>query len=1330
MTELTTPEITPEMTPEEINTTDEATATKSSAFQEAHLRLNAPLAALATLDWEKIAYATFILLALVTRLWSLGDRVMSHDESLHTQFSLQHFRGDGYNHTPLMHGPFLFHITPLFYWLFGVSDFSARLPVALFGVVLVALPYLLRPWLGKIGALFTSFFFLISPFVTYYSRYIRHDIYVIMWAMIIFIATWYYLRERDEKYLWWFAGGLALMYSTKEVSFIYTAIFGSFLVIRLLVRLWPHDWFRRALPKMRVAFLVLLASLILLGAGFGGLRLLDRDGAETATTTTPEDDQPFAADPDQEQTTVTQPDETTTQRILHFLQVAGALTLGVAVFLAARELRPHADDYGEFDLILLFSTLILPMLAAFLVYLAGYDPRDYTINSCQIAGQESMTALQLLLARAGNGVCWSAFLSSGIVRSGIFLLVLLVISVWVGLWWDRRRWMIAAVIFHSIFFVLHTSVFTNPGGWASGMYDSLAYWLEQQEVQRGNQPWFYYFFIVPFYEFLPLIFSLLAIRLWAKRHRVNRILGYWVPLTLLSLLIYSFANWAINRPAVLAGQPTSDLVAILLAAALFLGGVLYWYFVHQRRVKAAYDLGRSWRGLVEPEALVGFVPMLVWWLLLDWVAYSVAGEKMPWLSTHFVIPMALLGGWYFQEKLSTVDSRELLSGRLFLSVGLIILFIGSAFLALRPLLLGEIQLGNQALANLTRIGQFLGAAVLAGAAFYLLRQFSARLSAPLRHRAWVLGVFAVLSLLTMRFTYMANWPNADYVREFMVYAHAAPAVKEVVLPQLETLSERLHGDKSIRVAWSDDGTWPIQWYLHDYPNRFYGGPNPSAGITDYPVVIVGHRDLDAYEAFLRDRDYEKHDYIFLWWPMEDYRKIGWNGLFGLTDFPDPNTGSTNTGRGILSANVRQALWNIFFYRDYTKYSEVFGGTHTDGNWPLRAELRLYIKRDVLANLWDYGAGAARIEPPIDPYAEGELTLTPDLIIGAGGISDVQLSRPRNLALGPDGNLYVLDSGNHRVVVFNNAGQILNNWGSQGSAPGQFNEPWGVAVDEEFVYVADTWNHRIQKFTLDGEYVTTIGQSGSIADMGQESGGYFFGPRSVLLLPDNQILVTDTGNHRLQLFDRDGNLIRVIGQQGVNPGQFNEPVGLASDSLNQIYLADTWNARIQRFTPNLLPDINWEIDGWEGDSTENKPYLAVDSAGRVYATDPENFRVLIFDANGQYLARFGQAGSGIDSFGLPNGIAIDDDDNVYIADAQNNRILRFPAIDFGDVVPSSGDAETLPDTELETEVGEDESLPDDGGLSDDAVLPGEDDDGSGGEALPEEDESLLPTPTEQ
>ena len=116
------------------------------------------------LDWEKTIYLLFIIVAIVTRMWALGDRVMSHDESLHTQFSYQFFDGQGYQHTPLMHGPFLFHITSISYWLFGDSDFAARLPVAVFGIILVVMPYLLRSWLGRVGALFTSFIFLISPF--------------------------------------------------------------------------------------------------------------------------------------------------------------------------------------------------------------------------------------------------------------------------------------------------------------------------------------------------------------------------------------------------------------------------------------------------------------------------------------------------------------------------------------------------------------------------------------------------------------------------------------------------------------------------------------------------------------------------------------------------------------------------------------------------------------------------------------------------------------------------------------------------------------------------------------------------------------------------------------------------------------------------------------------------------------------------------------------------------------------------------------------------------------------------------------------------------------
>lgn len=1260
-----------------------------------------PLAAALSLDWEKVAYASFIILALVTRLWGLGDRVMSHDESLHTQYSLQYVRGDGYSHTPLMHGPLLFHVTALFYWLFGATDFASRLPVALLGVVLVAIPFFLRRWLGRVGALVTSFLFLISPFITYYSRYIRHDIYVIMWAMIVFIASWYYLRQRKEKYLLWFAAGLALMFSTKEVAFIYVAIFGSFLAARLALRLWQADLFQQARPQLRRPLLALAAAVLLLAVGFAGLHVEERTAAPATATATATDDQGFAADPNAaEQTTATTADEGFVRQMLHWLQVAGALGVAGAVFLFARALRPRIDEFPEFDLIALYSTLILPLIAPFLVTLAGVPVRDYTINRCELAGQASMSQFQYWLAQLTNPTCLQALLSSNVVIYGFFVVIVAAAAVAAGLWWNRRRWIAAAILFHTIFFLLHTSVFTNPTGWFSGLYDSLAYWLEQQGVERGSQPSFYYLFIVPFYEFLPLVIALLAIRLWAVRNRLNKIVSYWITLILLTLLAYSFSNWIINRPIILDGGTPSNLAALIVAGVLFFAGVVYWFMVRQQQLRDEYRLGRSWSGLIDGDALVEFIPSVIWWFLLTWVAYSVAGEKMPWLSTHFVIPMALLGGWYLNEKLTNVDAAALRDRHALILLGLIGVFLAAAFVALSSLLLGEFRLGDQNVENLRTLGRFLGGVVVAGGLFYLIREVGKRVNRPIRRRAWLLGALSVLALLTIRFTYMANWPNADYATEFIVYAHAAPAVKESILPRIENLSMRMHGDKSIKVAWGDDGTWPMQWYLRNYPNRLFAGKNPSASIRDYPVVVAGQRDWANFEPFLDDDEYIKEDYIFLWWPTEEYRKIGWNALFGLAEQRD-DEGNAKTGRGVLNPEVRQALWNIFFHRDYDKYGEVFGGNYTPSQWPLRAPLRLYIRRDAVAHLWDYGVGAASIEPPVDPYTEGERQLTPDLVIGAGGLHAGELLTPRNLAIGPEGNVYVLDSGNHRVAVFDSNGQLLRDWGGFGTEPGQFNEPWGIAVDDSFVYVADTWNHRVQKFTLDGELVTTFGQSGTTAELGAESGGFFFGPRSIALLPDDRLAVTDTGNHRLQIFDRDGNFIRVAGGAGAQAGLFNEPVGLAR-SDNGVYLADTWNARIQLLTTELSPVLEWPIDGWEGDSTENKPYLAVDSGGRVYATDPENFRVLIFDAEGEYLGRFGQPGAELDRLGLPNGIAIDDADNVYITDARNNRVLRFPALEFEDTSIPAGDEE--PDVMEEAPAEEEEES--NGGAIEPTATPGE------------------------
>ncbi|MDT8307748.1 MAG: TIGR03663 family protein, partial [Anaerolineae bacterium] len=1111
------------------------------------------LTRLLLVDWEKIAYLVLILLALVTRLWGLGERVMSHDESLHTQYSLQYYNGEGYRHTPLMHGPFLFHITALTYWLIGASDFSARLPVALLGVVLVVMPYFLRRWLGRYGALATSVLFLISPYITYYSRYIRHDIYVITWAFIIFVATWYYLRRGQERHLWWFAGALALLFATKEVAFIYVAIFGSFLIGRVIVRLLQEQWFHNAMPRLRNPVIVLAVAMLLATAGFAGLRLQSGEVAAIETPTqTAEAEQGFASDPNATPAGEAEPSTTTgLTPVLRWLQVIGVLGVGLAFLLAAQALRPQLDNFPEFDLIVLYSTLVLPMVSPFLMVLAGINPTDYSLTTCEIAsGTSALRSLYLqFLCVAG----------SNLMRIAVFVVLTLAISIAVGLWWNRRRWIVAAAIFHTIFFLLYTSVFTNPPGWASGVVGSLGYWLEQQEVQRGSQPWFYYFFVTPFYEFLPLILSLLAIRLWAKRHRLSAILSYWITLIVAALLVFSLGRWLINRPVVASGGEMDSTVALLLAVLVIGAGAAYWFIVRQPRVREQLALGRSWRGLVAPNELVGFVPALIWWLLLTWVAYSVAGEKMPWLSTHFVIPSALLGGWYLNARLADLEPSVLRSRRFWQFTVLVAVFLGGALFAVRPLIVGEFRLGSQELDSLRSLGTFLGALLVAGLLYYLVRYAALGVDPVLRRRAWLFAPLLLLALLTIRFNYMANGPNADYATEYMVYAHAAPAVKDVVMARIDDLSFRLHGDRSMRVAWGDDGTWPMQWYLKDYPNRVFVGATPSASITEFPVVVAGHRDLANFEAFLAGDDYIAEDHIFLWWPMEEYRNISWNAVFGLRDIPDPETGSRSTGRGILNADARQALWNIFFHRDYGKYGEVFGGDYRAGSWPLRAQLRLYIKRDVLANLWDFGATAMAVTPPFDPYAAGELTLTPNLVIGAGAGEEPSLMAPRNVAIGPDGAIYILDTGNHRVAVFDDQGRVLDAWGGQGAEPGRFNEPWGIAVDDEYVYVADTWNHRIQKFTLDGELVTTFGELGMLADVGTDSGGFFFGPRSVALLPENQLAVTDTGNHRIQVFDRDGTFLRIAGSQGPQLGQLNEPVGMATGG-GWLFLADTWNAR--------------------------------------------------------------------------------------------------------------------------------------------------------------------------
>jgi predicted membrane-bound mannosyltransferase len=90
--------------------------------------------ALPNITNEIVLFVMVLLLAFITRFYNLEARVMSHDESLHTYFSWLLYRGQGYEHSPMMHGPFQFHVVALTYFLFGASDFTSRIPSVLFSI--------------------------------------------------------------------------------------------------------------------------------------------------------------------------------------------------------------------------------------------------------------------------------------------------------------------------------------------------------------------------------------------------------------------------------------------------------------------------------------------------------------------------------------------------------------------------------------------------------------------------------------------------------------------------------------------------------------------------------------------------------------------------------------------------------------------------------------------------------------------------------------------------------------------------------------------------------------------------------------------------------------------------------------------------------------------------------------------------------------------------------------------------------------------------------------------------------------------------------------------
>lgn len=174
--------------------------------------------------------------------------------------------------------------------------------------------------------------------------------------------------------------------------------------------------------------------------------------------------------------------------------------------------------------------------------------------------------------------------------------------------------------------------------------------------------------------------------------------------------------------------------------------------------------------------------------------------------------------------------------------------------------------------------------------------------------------------------------------------------------------------------------------------------------------------------------------------------------------------------------------------------------------------------------------------------------------------DTPLSHPHGNKIDENGNIYVTDQNNQRVVKFSNNGTFITSWGSQGEGNGEFNMPWDVAVDKnDHVYVPDYGNNRIQIFSDDGTFIREFGTEGQ----GQ---GQFNHPAVIAFDDFGNIYVTDSDNLRVQVFSYNGTFLTMFGTEGQGQGQFLKPESIAVDSQGRVYVADTSNNNVQLFEP--------------------------------------------------------------------------------------------------------------------------------------------------------------------
>jgi len=277
----------------------------------------------------------------------------------------------------------------------------------------------------------------------------------------------------------------------------------------------------------------------------------------------------------------------------------------------------------------------------------------------------------------------------------------------------------------------------------------------------------------------------------------------------------------------------------------------------------------------------------------------------------------------------------------------------------------------------------------------------------------------------------------------------------------------------------------------------------------------------------------------------------------------------------------------------------------------------------------------------------------DFIVGEDKASQ-RLTQPYGIAL-DKGKLYVADTGAGGLAIFDLAKQNFSFM--TGSGAGRIKRPINIRIDADGTrYVTDTGRDQILIYDRDDHFVKAYGVEGQ------------FRPVDIAIAGD-RLYVTDILHHQIHVLDKtSGRPLFKFGKAGSGEGELFHPTNLAIGPDGDVYVVETSNYRVQRFTAEGKPVRTYGVVGMALGNFARPKGIAIDKAGRMFVGDAAFQNIQMFDDKGKLLMFFGQTEGRSDGLNLPAGVTIDYDNIAAFrrfADAKFNiEYLILVASQFG------------------------------------------------------------------